>query len=231
VASFDAADLLARVKVLAQRPVPDESVPDATWYSLLTEAQAHWTNVFATQVPFVLMSAPVSLTTSDGGFTYQFPNSIYPLAVEVYDTTTPARLLRPSSYWDSSGDYVWEGHQIRFPQGQANTLAIAPVARYIAPPDVIDGSTAPTLMPPHCRLLLVYRAVAEWANRAGSRDPTPFYDMERRFWIGNPQWGDAGVLGALKTQNPFYGGTGLQMGSGGILEGVDTGAGYRRYPP
>jgi hypothetical protein len=230
VAQWDSPYLLAAVKALAVRPTTDAAMTDAAWYLLLELAQTSWTNVFATHFPYLLMSAPTSLTTSDGGLTYQFPGGITPLAVEVYDATGPATLLRPSAYFDASGDYVWEGNQIRFPQNLGNQ-GITPVARYVAPPGVLNASTPPTLLPPHARILLVYRAVAQWAAQGGMRDPKPYYELEQRAWLGNPALGDVGLLGALKMQNLWLGGMAIQQGQQGLLQGVDTGAGYRGVPP
>src|SRR5690349_10227538 len=121
MATYDAADLLARCIRLAQRPAVDASMATSDWYALLTEGQAHHFNLYAAHVPHVLMGAPVTLTSADGGVTFPFPNDasgnpLFPLAVEIYDATGPARLLRPSAYFDASGDYVFEGNKIRFPQ-------------------------------------------------------------------------------------------------------------------
>jgi len=227
MATWDSADLLSRCRLLAARPTTDTATSDAQWYQMLTEGQAHWTNVFSAQVPWVLMNPPTLLVSTDGGYTYPFPGCVMPLAVEVFDALDTGRILKPSAYWDPNGDYVWEGDHIRFTQGTAQSFANGPYARYVSPPGAIDASTQPSLVPAHCRLLLVYRAVAIWANRGGFRDPSPFYEMERRFWYGDPSSGDIGVLGALKMQNPFYGGTAYQESVGGPLEGVSTGAGYR----
>jgi hypothetical protein len=203
---------------------------DPAWYLLLELAQSYWTGVFAVHFPYLMMSAPTALTTADGGLTYTFPGGIYPLAVELYDATGPATLLRPGAYFDSSADIVWEGNQIRFPQNQGN-FGINPVARYVAPPGVLDASTPPTLMPPHARMLLVYRAVGQWAAQGGMRDPGGYFGLEQRAWLGNPATGDVGLLGTLKLQNTWYGGSAIEMPSGGILSSVDTGAGYRALPP
>lgn len=211
-------------------------MPDTTWYALLTEAQAHYFNVYAAHFPYVLFGAPTTLTSSDGGITFPFPNDpagnpTFPLAVEVYDATGPARVLRPGAYWDASADFVWEGNKIRFPQNLGNIAGFNIVVRFVTPPDVLDASHAPTLQPPHTRLLLVYRAVAEWARRGGMRDPKPFKDLEQEFWMGNPALGDTGVLGALKLQNSFLGASAILDTTGGLLDGVDTGTGYRGMAP
>ena len=203
MATWDSADLLARCKRLALRPTTDEETADADWYALLSEAQAHWQPVFAAHFPYYYWSAPTVMSTADSGATYTFSGSITPLRVEIYDAPNGV-LLKPCTYWDASGDYVWESSKIRWPQNRTRTFtAGGPYARTITAPTVIDGSTAPTLLPDFARVLLVYRAVAEWANRGGLRDPRPFYEMEDRAWY-NPANG-TGILVQLKQQNPFQG--------------------------
>lgn len=230
MATWDAADLLARLRTTVNRPSTDESLTDAIGYQLLTEGQAHWTNTIAAQAPWVLMGAPTLLVSTDSGTTYPFidasSNSIAPLAVEIYDALA-GRLLKNGAFWDSSADYVWEGTKIRFPRGVTKTFSGGPYARYILPPTAISASIAPTLKPDHARLLIVYRAAALWASRGGMRDPTPYYAAEKLYWLGDFGTGDVGLLGALKNQNPFLGGAALTTGVGGILDGVSTGTGYQ----
>jgi hypothetical protein len=226
MATWDSADLLARCKRLSNRPSTDVGTADADWYALLTEAQAQWYDTYSAQVPYVLMGSPQTLTTADSGVTYTFPSSVTPLAVELYDGNY--RLLKPTTFYDTGGDYVWEGNKIRFPHAEARPDTY--YARYITPPDVIDGSTAPVLVPAHHRRLLVYTAVAEWATRL-PRDPSPYYALIQRAWFGNPALGDVGILGALKNQNFFMGGTALSTGTGGIMDNVSTGAGYVMVRP
>ena len=231
MAQWDSAYLLAAVKALAVRPDTDATMPDASWYLLLELAQSHWTNVLSSQVPWVLMGPPTTLTSADGGVTFTFPGGIQPLAVEVYDATGPARLLRPGAYFDASADYVWEGATIRFPQNLGNTAGFNMVARWVAPPGVLNASNPPTLQPPHARQLLIYRAVAQWASQGGMRDAAPYYELEQKYWLGNPTLGDPGLLGALKLQNSFLGGMAMMTTTGGILDGLDTGTGYRGILP
>jgi len=206
--SYDSADLLSRVKRLAQRPTSDEEMSDADWYALLTDAQRYYYGLFAVHCPYVLMGAPVLLTSTDGGYTYPFASGVFPLAVEVYDSLT-GRLLRPGTYWDSNADYVWESTQIRIPLGATKSFAAGPYARYVATPGDLTAASGPTLVPAHARMLLVYRSVAEWARQGGYRNPGPFEAMELRLWAGVPGSGDIGIMGALKTQNPFYGATAI----------------------
>lgn len=231
MAQWDSPYLLAACKALAVRPSTDATMSDSAWYLLLELAQTKWTNIFASQVPWTMMGAPVTLTSADGGTTFTFPGGIQPLAVEVYDATGPARLLRPGAYFDASADYVWEGSVIRFPQNLGNLAGFNLVARYVSPPGVLNASNAPTLQPPHARQLMVYRAVAQWASQGGMRDPAPYLQLEHDLWMGNPLIGDPGLLGALKLQNSFGGGAAMMTTSGGILDGVDTGSGYRGILP
>jgi hypothetical protein len=194
---------------------------DAKWYVLLTEAQAFYYNEFAAHFPAVLMGAPTALSTADSGATYTFSSSIQPLALEVYNSVY--RLLRPGAFWDTSADYVWEGNKIRFPKGV--TKPDTYYARYVSPPDVVAAGTQPTLVPSHTRLLMVYRAVAQWAIQGNLNQAAYFKSLETETWFGNPAQGRVGVLGALKTQNLFAGGAAYQMDNG-ILGTV--GAGYIR---
>lgn len=198
-----------------------------SWYALLSEAQAEWYQTFAAMVPWVLISAPTTLTTADGGLTYTFPSGVTPIYVELYDTTTSGRPLRPGAYWDPSADYVWEGSKIRFPQSGSKTFTAGPIARYIAGPTAVSASLAPTLVPDHARMLLVYRAVATWALRGGFQDPGPFEQAETRYWLGHPITGRPGLLAALVKANPFAGAsalTGYNELSG--LSYLSTGSGY-----
>lgn len=195
---------------------------DANFYSLLSEAQAHWYSVYAAQAPYVLMGAPTLLSTADTGLTYTFGSSVTPLAVDVFDGNF--RLLRPGATWDATADYIWAGNKIRFPKNIRKPGTY--YATWVAPPGIIDATTDPTLVPEHTRILLVYHAVALWATRGGMRDPSPFWDAERRAWMGDPSIGDLGVLGMLKTQNFWQGGAAF-AGGGGIMDSVSTGQGYR----
>ena len=226
MADWDSADLLARCKVLAQRPATDSQQLDADWYSFLEEGQEHWIGQFAIHCAWTNMKAPTLLTTSDSGETYDFPvGTDRPLAVTLYQSKS-GRLLRPGTFWDLASDYVWEGNHIRFPGGKTKTFSDGPYARYVASPTSLDASTEPVLLPKRARKLVVYWAVAEWAARGGMRNPKPFYDLMDRAWYGNPALGDLGLLGELKTQNTFGGVIANEAQSRGILEGVDDGSNY-----
>ena len=161
-------------------------------------------SLVATHAPHYLMGAPTTLSTADSGTTYTFSGSIQPLAVELYDGPN-GPLLRPCTYWDRAGDYVWEGSRIRFPGGQTRTFGNSLYGRYITPPTTISASVEPTLEPDEARIFIVYKALIMWASGRGMRDPAPFERMFTKGWYGDPQSGDPGFLTRLKTQNPFAG--------------------------
>ena len=224
MATWDSADLLARCKALAQRPSTDESMPDATWYQFLSDAQDHWYGVFATHVPWILMGAPTLLTSSDSNETYDVASGDgTPLAIEVY-SAKDGYPLKVCPYWDSpGGDYVWEGTKIRFPAGKTRSFTSGPYARYIAQPDVISAAVEPTLAPNWTRKLLVYDAVAMWATIGGKRDPKPFRTLSQHAWSGDPSAaGDMGIMGALKLQNALMGTAAFSQPSGTTLANIPT---------
>ena len=229
MAQFDTADCLARCKRLAQRPSTDKQQLDADWYKFLGEAQDHWFGQFAIHMPWLNMTAPTQLTSTDSNETYTFGTdadsvNLVPLAVVVY-AKKDGRILTPGTYWDRNADYVWEGDKIRFPRGKTKEFSGGPYARFMTPPGEISALIEPTLKPKRARILLVYRAVAFWASRGDIRNPQKFFDLEERAWAGRPEIGDYGFL-AMKLQNPFGGMEAFSSPSLGILEGVDDGSGY-----
>lgn len=211
MALWDKVDLLARCKFYAQRPATDESMADADWYSLLTEAQAEVYTMLAAHGMQALYGAPTQLTTTDSKtFTFGTVASanIVPIGqVEIRRTRT-GPLMVPCSEWETGGDFVMEGDKIRIPGNR--TLSPAPYARFITPPEAIDASNDAALIPRHARILLVYRACEKWARRGGFRDPSYFIDLFTKAWSGDPNVpGDVGLLGLYKTQFAFSGAVGV----------------------
>lgn len=203
--TWDASDVLARVKLMAARPTNDEEMSDADWFTLATEAEREWVGIMASQYPYLMLGAPVLMSSEDSGLTYHLTSSATPLAIQIFDAKNGA-LLRPGAYWDSDAGYVWEGERIRFPRNATRTFADGPYARYVAQPaTALSALATMTLKPDYARILVVYRTLAKWASIGGLRDPTIWEHRERKAWIGDPATGDAGILGTLKMQNPFYG--------------------------
>lgn len=198
---WDSADLLARARDESQEPSGGTATTDAQWYRLLTASQHRVYRLFAQHIPHVLMGAPTALTTSDGGVTYTFPSSIYPLGYCVIREGTDGRILFSGPSWSWFADFVWEGDNLRTPNGQSRTYSDGLYAQYITPPGTIDASTQPTLTPDWTRILIVYDAVKEWAGQGGLRDPSVWAQKFQHAWAGDPAvLGDVGIMGALKTQ-------------------------------
>lgn len=230
MANYDSADLLARALDEAGVPSDQDFPSSATWYRWLSDGQEHWVGQIAIHVPWVMMGDPTLITSADSGETYTFGTDddgedITPLAVQVY-AAKDGRLLYPNTYWNPNGDYVWEGDKIRFARGKTKQFSDGPYARFVTPPDPITSGDEPTLKPVRARKLIVYRACALWAARGGLKNPSVFYDLEDRAWLGVPARGDYGLLGELKNQNPLQGMESYAPQPAGILTGVNTGWGY-----
>jgi hypothetical protein len=198
MADWDSADLLARVKALTDSPTLDNSMTDAKWYTLLSNAQQRMYRVVASHVPEVLVGAPLALSTADGGYTYTFANSVVPMGLAEVRHGTTGEILIPGAAFSDYADFVWEGATIRMPNGTHRTFANGLYARYVAPPSAISATVQPTLLPADARILLVYSAADEWATMFG-RDPAPYARMCQKELFGDPMMpGDVGIIGRLK---------------------------------
>lgn len=234
MAKYDTADLLARCLRNAMRPSTDAQQETTDWYAFLAEAQDEWYNHLAVICPEALYGNPVVLSTADLGLTYTFGtdadgNNIFPMGHVEIRSAPGGAVLTPTVEWGNAGDYVREGDKIRWTNGVKRTFGTTgPVARFISPPGLIDGTHEPTLKPLSARLLLVYRACAKWARRGGLRDPQPFLDQEQEAWLGNPEAGVMGILGMLRTQYNFSGmeGTG-ELDGDAWWRGIQGSIGYR----
>ncbi len=206
MATWDSADLLQRARDEAQEPLGGTPTTDTQWYSLLTASQLKVYRMLAATVPHANVGAPAALTTSDGGLTYAFPSSVFPLGYCVVREGLDGRVLWSGTETSWSADFVFEGDQLRTPNGQARTYSNGVYARYITMPAAISASAAPSLTPDWARILIVFDAVCEWAGQGGLRDPEPWRVKFNKAWSGDPEaLGDIGVLGALRTQLRYQG--------------------------
>lgn len=205
---YDAADLLARTKRLAEQNVPTEYPRDADWYAWLTEAQDHWTKILCQHVPRLLCGAPEQLTTADNGATYTF--ATVPLAVEELTIGLGGTTLRLGPNYDPTIDATWEGDDtLRIARNQSRTFSQGLWARYVAQPGVIDDGNEPSL-PVQVRSLLPARACVLYARSGGTRNPAPYLDEEARLWSGDPSiYGDTGILGMVKKKHWTQGASGV----------------------
>lgn len=147
-------------------------MPAVNWYDFLTEAQPEvYQDVFSV-FPEMGFSAPLLLTTADGGLTYTFGldaggvDLIRPMGhTELYPSLTAI----PDDPLIIGEDFLVEGSLIRTLNHKARTFTAGPYARFtLLPEAAIDAATQPQLMPKHARMLLVWKALASWAARPGS---------------------------------------------------------------
>lgn len=173
---WSSPDLLRRLKQHARRPATDTSVTDDMWFDWMTEAQGPVFNDLFSRFPAVQWSQATLLTTTDGGYTYQFPTDAggdpsYPMGfAEVFPTLASI----PDSPLVYGEDYEVEGYLLRIPGRRRRTFTAGPYARYVSRPDVaITATVNPLLFPKESRMLLVWKALESWAARPGSgADPT-----------------------------------------------------------
>jgi hypothetical protein len=179
MALFDSADLLARCKRLARRPPTDQAMPDSNWYAFLTEAQAEVYPEIFSRFPGQGYSAPVLMTSADGGLTYTFGDDAAgdPIRPTGHAEIYPALNAIPFAPLTPGVDFLIEGGLLRMPANRARTFASGPYARYVLSPDIpIAADSEPMLQPKHARMLLVYKALEKWASRPGSGARPDYYE-------------------------------------------------------
>lgn len=217
MARWDSEELLEKFKLYGQIPANTVYPTDAQIYGMLRDAQEYVMVEMASQAPHVNMGAPTQLSTSDGGYTYKFGTDtdgdpIFPIGHVEVAARDGGRILYGGTYFSGSLDFVAEGDRIRMPRGVAKTFASGPFARFVTPPGALNADNEPVLKPKHARILIVYRALVQWANIGGKKDPRPYQEEYDRIWYGEPEKGNGGLLYSLKSQfeqgnyasNPYY---------------------------
>ena len=207
MAHWDRNNLIRQCNVLAARPDIDTDMDPGKWDILLTQGQDHWYGVIAEQAPNVLWGEPVKIDTQDGGYTYRIPGTIMGIP-----DVREGRYGRPLMV----DEYILDNGVIRFPYGRSRTFAGGVWVRYARHPHQINAVTEPQLKPEYARILIVYRALAQWASRPGSAaDPNTYLAMEDSAWYGNPDTGELGILARLKlSQAQMHNGELQEMGGG-----------------
>ncbi|MBA2713423.1 MAG: hypothetical protein H0U55_07720 [Rubrobacteraceae bacterium] len=145
----------------------------------MTEGQQDAYDDLFSRFPDFGYSTPTLLTTADLGITYTFGldaagDPVRPEGVcEIYPNLTAI----PDAPMVPGTDFIFEGGLIRFPGGRKRTFSSGPYARFVADPMVaISVSQAPLLFPKKARLLLVYKALEQWAARPGSGSSPTYWE-------------------------------------------------------
>jgi hypothetical protein len=156
-------------------------MPNDSWYTFLTLAQGEVYPALFSRFPDLAFSAPILLTTADGGYTYTFGTDADGAAVrpsghaEIY----PDLQSIPDSPLLPGADFLLEGALIRIPNHRTRTFANGPYARMVLRPDTpISASVQPLLQPKNLRMLLVWKALESWASRPGSGASPTYYTQQ-----------------------------------------------------
>ena len=160
------SDLLTRFNEWAARPTSNDPITDAQKYRRLSDGQDQIILEVANLSGRILYSAPVLMTSADGGYVYTYGvdgngYALFPLAGHIYPTLSAV----PSYPWVPGVDYLDEGTQIR-----SLNNAPFPVAPYwygISQPQQLSSSVNPVIQPPQARVLIVIRAVQDYAEEGG----------------------------------------------------------------
>jgi hypothetical protein len=160
---WDSSDLLTRFNAYAGRPTTD-GITDAQKYQRLADAQNAVLVEIANVVPRIQYGAPTAMTSADSGYTWTFGTdgngySLFPLGkASIY----PSLDAIPDYPWQPGIDYLDEGTQIRMPNHVPWTGSLYWYG--MTQPQAMSASVQPVLSPPGARILIVIKAVQEFAE-------------------------------------------------------------------
>lgn len=193
MASYDSADLLNRFDELAARPATDE-ITDLSKYARLAQAQMEVIGEIAGIYPDALYQAPTALTADADRKVFSFGTDAQGHAVAPYGHVGVYSALThiPDSPLQEGVDYLNEGTQIRIPNDR--TWGGTLYGRWIPTPADISSSQEPALRPAPARILIVLKAVENFANE-GAQMPQLAQVMADRYAREFTKW-----MLILKTQ-------------------------------
>lgn len=212
---YQSTDMLASFNFLAGRPASETAtLPDATKYGYLAQAQDQVIIEIANTVGNQLWGSPTLMTSADGGYTYTFGTdgngySLFLLDGHIYPNLNAV----PSSPWVPGRDYTDEGIAIR----SLNNVpfSTAPYFQGITTPAAMSASVQPVLYPPYARVLIPIRAVQNFSE-AGKRDFDLATRMQTRW---DREWGQI----VTQMRKHLRGRRGLRpLTSGGPMVGLGS---------
>ena len=212
MATYDSADLLSRFNRYAKRPTTDE-ITSPEKYAILATAQMDVIREIAIRAPYALYQDPAALSTSDNKeFTFGTDGNGH--AVMPYGDVGIYRSLNdvPDNPMMLNVDYLDEGTLIRIPNNR--TFASTLYWRGIATPADISASQEPALRPAPARVLIVFKAVENFAREGGARAALADemeYLWRKEFPIHMANWKThfrrGGGLGRIIRTDPWGGAT------------------------
>ena len=163
---MDTAQLLARFNQMAQRPAADQ-ITDPVKYGYLARGQQAVIHEIAARYPSCLYEAPALCTTTDNKV-YTFGDDgngapLAPLGVKLYRSLNDI-----PEYPVEESEYVDEGTRIRWAGNRTGPAAL--YWQGVTIPEDIAEEVEPALRPATARLLIVIKAVEEFATD-GNRRP------------------------------------------------------------
>lgn len=179
MAQYDSAALLAMFDRLAGRPDADE-ISDANKYVRLAEAEQQVFEDIAAVYPYVLYRSggPTTLSTSDNKvFTFSTDGEGHAQAPIGHVAIFRNLEDYPDNPLVEGIDYLNEGTQIRIPNNRTESSLYW---HGIPTPAEISASQEPTLRPAPARVLIVLKAVWNFAEE-GNQLPDLAATMERRY--------------------------------------------------
>lgn len=181
---WDSVDLLSRFNALSGRPTTD-AITAAAKYQRLADAQDTIVTKISGITKAAFPTAPVAMTSADGGYTWTFGvdgngYALYPYGARIYPTLTAV----PDYPWMPGVDYLDEGVRIRMPNGLAWG---GPLYWYgVTPPQQLSSTVQPIIQPPSARILIVIEAVRSFAEEY-TRDTALADQMSIKF---ERAWGE-----------------------------------------
>lgn len=186
MATFDSAWALAEFDRLSARPDTDE-ITDASKYQRLALAQMEVIGEIAGIYPDALYQAPTALTAVSGNKSFSFGSDSNGHAVAPYGHVGIYSALAhiPDNPLVEGIDYLNEGTLIRIPNDR--TWSGTLYGRWIPTPADITAAVEPTLRPAPARLLIVLKAVENFANE-GAQMPDLARIMSDRYAREFTKW-------------------------------------------
>lgn len=201
----------------AGRPASGDSITDAQKYDRLAKAQTDVIFDIAARHPQCLYptaaagSYPTCTTSDQKIFTFGTDGQGYAIAPIGKTRIYPSLAAIPNSPWEPNVHYQDEGTQIRIPNN--GTYSGTLYWRGITIPTAIASGVQSALFPEPSRILIVYKAVGDFALE-GMRNPTLAAAMDARYqrefqramavWKTNFKGG--GALGPLGDFGPVTSG-------------------------
>ncbi len=184
--SFDSPWLLSTFDRLSARPEVDE-ITDASKYARLAEAQMDVISDIAGVYPDCLYQAPTALTAGADSKTFTFGTDAQGHAVAPYGHVGIYTALThiPDNPMADGLDYLNESTQIRIPNDR--TWGGTLYGRWIPTPADITAAVEPALRPAPARILIVIKAVRNFAAEGGQM-PSLAADMDDRYGREFSKW-------------------------------------------